>query len=156
MSELEQPMDHSPAYDEVRENERAYSLSVIQRAASWFFWIAGLSIINTVIALFSDSTFSFLAGLGMTQMVDSLVLLWNEGLAVVATVINLLIAGVYVFIGIKARQAIKAAFIIGLILYALDALIFLNYRLWLPFLFHIFAGYMIFRGLRETDKYHAM
>lgn len=152
----EKPMDFSHDTDEVRENNRAYALADIRSSAHWFFWIAGLSIINTLITAFSSSDISFLAGLGITQLINGLITgLYGENNMLVA-VINLLIAGIFIFIGIKARQAIKSAFIIGLILYGLDALIFLGFGIWLPFLFHCFVSYMIFKGMRQVDSYQAM
>ena len=40
--------------------------------AQWFFWVAALSVVNTLIGL-SDSDWSFIIGLGITQMIDGVV-----------------------------------------------------------------------------------
>src|SRR5438309_5023173 len=44
----------------------------IKRGANWFYWIAGLSIINSV-AFASGANFHFLAGLGVTEVADAIV-----------------------------------------------------------------------------------
>jgi len=41
----------------------------LKGGASWFVWIAALSVINSVILL-SGGTWSFIFGLGITQIVD--------------------------------------------------------------------------------------
>ena len=39
--------------------------------ADWFFWIAGLSIINSIILL-AGGQWSFIVGLGITQIIDTI------------------------------------------------------------------------------------
>ena len=41
----------------------------IKRGASWFDWIAALSVINSAISLFSG-TWYFVLGLGITEVID--------------------------------------------------------------------------------------
>src|SRR5688572_28411552 len=41
----------------------------LKSGASWFYWIAGLSIINSIAAL-SGAGWGFIVGLGVTQIVD--------------------------------------------------------------------------------------
>jgi len=43
----------------------------VRSGASWFFWIAGLSVINAVILL-AGGSWNFLIGLGITQFVSAL------------------------------------------------------------------------------------
>jgi len=45
----------------------------MQSGARWFYWIAGLSMINSIAAM-SNSSWSFLAGLGITQFIPGLAL----------------------------------------------------------------------------------
>lgn len=104
----EKPMDFSHDTDEVRENNRAYALADIRSSAHWFFWIAGLSIINTLITAFSSSEISFLAGLGITQLINGLITgLYGENNMLVA-VINLLIAGIFFSLASRRGKPSKA------------------------------------------------
>ena len=43
--------------------------SKFKSGASWFFWIAGLSIINSIILL-AGGQWNFIVGLGVTQIID--------------------------------------------------------------------------------------
>ena len=45
----------------------------MQSGARWFYWIAGLSLINSIAAV-SGSNWSFLAGLGITQLISGFAL----------------------------------------------------------------------------------
>ncbi len=42
----------------------------LKSGASWFYWIAGLSAVNTISAL-SGSNWRFMFGLGITQIIDA-------------------------------------------------------------------------------------
>ena len=49
-------------------NERT---KVFHSGANWFFWIAGLSVVNSLAAFF-DVEWGFIIGLGITQIVDGI------------------------------------------------------------------------------------
>jgi hypothetical protein len=122
----------------------------MQSGARWFFWIAGLSLINTIIVMF-EGNWSFLAGLGITSFISyfGIALAKDIGNAanVIAFVLNVLVAAFFVFLGVFAGKGHTWAFIIGLVLYVLDGLIFLAVGDWLPLLFHVFVCYCLYRGL---------
>ena len=42
----------------------------VERGASWFYWIAGLSLVNSILSL-TDSGWMFFFGLGITQTSES-------------------------------------------------------------------------------------
>ena len=100
--------------------------------SGWFFWIAGLSLINSVIIL-AGMEWSFLIGLGVTQIIDSVAMAFAEEatargktiLPVVAFILDVLVAGSFVLWGVLARKHYRWAYIVGMILYALDGLLFL-------------------------------
>lgn len=46
-------------------------LKAIKGGANWFYWIAGLSIINTLIIFFNGDV-NFIVGLGLTQIIDAI------------------------------------------------------------------------------------
>jgi hypothetical protein len=87
------------------------------KAGNLLFLIAGLSVLNTVLAL-AHAPFAMALGLGITRVFDTVA---REGnLAGAALVINLVVIGVFALIGFFARQGSRAAVLIGIILYALD------------------------------------
>lgn len=121
----------------------------VRGGGSWFYWVAGLSIINTLVVLFHGDV-AFIVGLGATQIVDAVI--WEAGpeVALIALPINLVIAGVYVLLGYFACQRMRWAFILGIVFYALDGLIFVLVKDWLPLAFHAYVLYAISRGLKAA------
>src|SRR6185369_7816756 len=98
---------------------------------SWFYWIAGLSLVNSVLAL-SGSGMSFILGLGVTQIFDGLAQGMGSGAGLaVAVVLDLLAAAVFVFFGVFANKRHTWSFIVGMALYALDGLIYLVAQDWI-------------------------
>jgi hypothetical protein len=123
--------------------------------ANWFYWIAGLSLINSVIMLF-NGRWSFLAGLGITQIIDAIAnqisAAGGSGANIIALMMDIIVAGFFVFFGFMARKRQAWAFITGMVLYFLDALIFLLVQGWLSIAFHILALYYIYQGLRALNQ----
>ncbi len=124
--------------------------------ANWFFWIAALSLINSVVLL-ANGRWSFLAGLGITQIIDGIAMgIADEAggtATIIAFVLDLMVAGVFVVIGLFARKHHTWAFILGMCLYALDAVIFLLAQVWFGLAFHAFVLYSLFRGLSANNRY---
>lgn len=129
--------------------------SSIKNAASWFYWIAGFSIINTLI-MFFDGGINFVVGLGIAQLVDGYAYIFSEYFGITAFLVgfmvNLLIAGIFIYFGIMAKKHKKWSFIIGMSLYGVDAIIFIIFKDYLGLAFHIFALISIFRGFRDLAK----
>jgi len=129
----------------------------MQSGARWFYWIAGLSLINAIAAA-TNSTWSFLAGLGITQFISGFAsglsadLGESSAVMVFAFILNVLVAGFFVFLGVFAYKGHTWAFIVGMVVYALDALIFLAVQLWFPLAFHAFVFYCLYRGLAANRK----
>jgi hypothetical protein len=131
----------------------------MQSGARWFYWIAGLSMVNAVASL-TGSQWSFLAGLGITQFISGFAsglsadLGGSGAVTVIAFVLNVLVAGFFVFLGVFAQKGHTWAFLVGLVIYGLDALIFLALQLWFPLAFHAFVFYCLFKGLTANRKLH--
>lgn len=129
----------------------------MQSGARWFYWIAGLSLINAIAAA-TNSTWSFLAGLGITQFISGFAsglsadLGESSAVMIIALILNVLVAGFFVFLGVFAHKGHTWAFIVGIVVYALDALIFLAVQLWFPLAFHAFVFYCLLRGLAANRK----
>jgi hypothetical protein len=123
--------------------------------ARWFYWIAALSFITSLIAL-SGSNWAFFASLGITQLVDALANAaagqLGGGAKVVALVFDAFAVGLFALIGYFAAKRHAWAFVVGLALYALDALFFLIFRAWLGLAFHAYVVYSIFGGYRACAR----
>lgn len=123
--------------------------------AGWFTAIAAFSIINLLILSFGGGV-SFLVGLGVTQLTDGLCLLLakrmdeSAGIALrtAGGAVTVCIAGMFLLLGIMARRGRLWSFMAGMVLYALDGLIFLWFQDWLSFGFHVFALLMLSGGLK--------
>jgi hypothetical protein len=124
--------------------------------ARWFYWVAALSMINSIISL-NDGSWGFLAGLGMTQLISGLAVGLSQDLGgavtIVALVLDALVAGFFVMLGWFAQRHQTWAFILGLVVYGLDGVIFLLVQDWFPLAFHGFVLFCIFRGLSAHLKW---
>ena len=125
--------------------------SHMKAGASWFFWIAGLSIINSVISM-SGSQWHFIAGLGITDVVDFIAKRFGSGGTVVGIMLDAFVAGMFVLFGIFAGKRQTWAFIVGMTFYGLDALIFILGQFWLGIAFHIYVLYRIWAGMKAANQ----
>jgi uncharacterized membrane protein len=117
----------------------------LKSGSSWFFWIAALSLLNSAITL-SGGQWSFLIGLGLTQVVDV------TFATVPAIGLDLLIAGAFVAFGVFARRRQEWPFMVGLIVYTLDALILLTFKDWPGIALHAFALFGIYGGYKAYQQ----
>ena len=129
---------------------------VARNGGDWFFWIAALSALNTAARVFGQvGTLAF--ALGITQVIEDWGVPqgWRGTWATIA--INLPIAGIFVVFGWYARKWRRWAFLAGLALYAVDALVFVMMRidLWALGL-HYLAWLFIFRGSKAAQELEIM
>jgi hypothetical protein len=125
--------------------QAAASIAQMKSGASWFYWIAALSLVNSISA-FSGSTWRFIIGLGITQIIDEFGSNLGGAGKGVTLVLDLLAAGVLVLFGVFANKGHSWAFIVGMILFALDGIIFLLVQDWLGVGFHAFVLFCLVRG----------
>ncbi|MFT3805450.1 hypothetical protein [Arenimonas sp.] len=113
----------------------------VQSAGRWFYWIVGLSVINTIMSM-SGSTTSFVMGLAMTAVSDAL---FSE-MKIIAFAIDAVVLAFFAFVGMQAVRGRLWAFYLGIVVYAIDALIYLAFGDWMPVAFHGLALFFIARG----------
>ena len=118
--------------------------------ARWFMWIAGLSLINSV-ASFAGAKFHFVLGLGITQVFDGVAKRSAGAGNVAALFLDVCVAGIFVFFGLLASKGRDWAFILGMILYALDGFLFLLVKDMVGIVFHLLALFFIFKGLKANE-----
>jgi len=138
------------------EIQRLKTEREVRTGANVFFFIAALSVVNSVICL-AGGSWHFLVGLGITQVVDGISENADSGTATfVAFMIDMAVSGAFAVFGVFGRRERKWAFVTGMILYALDGLLFLI----LPALvnetpdflslgFHLFFLVLLYFGLRS-------
>ncbi len=130
--------------------------SKTKNGLSWFYVIAGMSLLNTVIYRFGGGL-TFVVGLAATQFVDGFTrALANEfggstGLQIVGFAIDVIIAGVFVAAGYMGRKGFRWVVVIGMGLYLLDALLFVVFSEWLAVIFHAYALYGLYQGLAALN-----
>jgi hypothetical protein len=127
---------------------------ILKVGANWFYWIASLSVVNSLI-LFFGGQWSFIVGLGITQVIDALATVVAEeagagagAIRAAALALDVGVAGLVALFGWFANQRKAAAFVIGMALYGLDGLLFLLVQDWLSLGFHAFALFGLFGGLK--------
>lgn len=144
-------------------NELAFHAHALEQqcksGARWFFWIAGLSVVTSLLSL-TGSNIAFFLSLGSTQVIDGVARGLAEELGdsarIVAFVFDVLIAGVFGLIGWFAVKRQMWSFVVGMILFALDALILLVFQVWISLIFHALVIYWIFRGYQAGRRLVAL
>lgn len=127
---------------------------IVKGAARWFWWIAGLSLLNAVM-LHSGSNGNFVMGLAMTTIVG----LTLEHAKWAGIAITALILGFYVAMGAHAQRGKLWAFYAGLLAYVVDALICAAFEDWMSAGFHALAIFFIAKGVarqRELERASAV
>jgi hypothetical protein len=133
-----------------------------ESGSKWFYAIAGLSLINSVIYL-AHSNVTFVVGLGITQIADGFAMGIGKDHPEAAGVFNAIafvfaamFSGIFALFGWFAAKKHSWAFIVGMILYVLDGLIFLLVKDWLSMGFHGFAFICILNGYLNLKKLNQM
>ncbi len=137
----------------VEQAEIAELTQQLNSAASWFFVIAGLSVINSLIATFG-STIRFIFGLGITGVVDAMVAAMEFGAAgkVIGLVVSVFLAGLFAIFGFLARKRLHWAFLLGMGIYLLDGLLLLLVQSYLSAAFHAWVLFRLYQGLAASRK----
>jgi hypothetical protein len=139
--------------------------SRFKSGADWFYWVAALSVINSIIFRVGGS-FNFIFGLGLTQTVDAVDWLVVQefpsanasSVHALSLVLVLLISGLFAFFGLMSRRKVQWIYLTGMVLYLVDGLILLLFKEFLSAAFHIYAlvglfrGYQALRTLRTLEK----
>ena len=150
------PEPPPPASGAAQEQAEAEALRAQHRnGANWFFWIAGLSLVNSVLAV-TGASMRFIFGLGITQVSDALGgVAEGEGSGLakgVAFGISLVLAGFVALFGLAALKRIHPLYILGMVLYVLDGLLLLVFQDWLGAGFHAFVLWGLWRGLAASRQ----
>ena len=123
-----------------------------------FHWIAGLSLANSIYFVLTKN-YGFVVGLGVTQFLDiifhnlaqsfpnSVLFIQSSGL-----LLDVFICGVFILCGVLAAKGHRLAFIAGMVLYGLDAILTLVSPDFIGFGFHLFFLWFLFSGLQALNR----
>lgn len=158
------PSPTPPAAESAEKQEFRRRMLLMKRAKdgiNWFYWVALISVITTIIFV-AGGTPNFFLSLGINQLVIGYTIAVGSGTQVgplmhwVAGAIDLLFAGVFVIFGYRGSRSYRGWIVAGIILYALDGLIFAYLGVWLGVIVHAFVMYNLVRGLRAMDSLKRM
>lgn len=122
-------------------------------AANWFFIIAALTLVNAVL-FFANSNTRFVIGTGITDFANVIATTDISGIAgtVVALIFDAVVIGGFAGLGLLARNGTGWAFLVGMVVYALDALLLATVPDWLSVVFHALALFYLFRGFQASRQ----
>ncbi len=139
---------HNAKVQQQNNAQSMLAMAAVRRGANWFYWIAGLSVVNTIAAL-SGGNFHFVLGLGITEVTDAM---RAPQTRMIGFFIDMLVLGFFVLCGYFGAKAQKWAFVVGMTFYLLDSGITLLLQDWMSFAFHIYALICIWRGFSHIAK----
>jgi hypothetical protein len=135
----------------------------IRSGLSWFYWIAAMSLINSITYLLNVES-TFVVGLGVTQLIDGVALAIGQDataeiglfIRIVGYAFDLALIVAFVLFGIFGRKRVRWVIITGMVLYGLDTILVLVFRDWFSTVFHLLALWGIWTGYSAIKKITAM
>ncbi len=156
-----EPAGQPTPLDQKQSNLFLAITTLNQRArvgANNFYWIAALSMINSLISTFGGGV-SFVIGLGLTQFVDAFVFLFAEEFSdsavifkAIGLILSILVSSVFAILGYYGGKSQRWAFVVGMVLYGLDALLMIFFQDWIGFFFHLYFLYGLWNGLQALNQ----
>lgn len=128
----------------------------IKAYGNWFYWIAGLSLVNTLILIMTEGKFVFIFSLGANQIVNTMFAsnTTDAKLAIGLLFADILISCVFVLFGYLGHLGKKWGYILGITLYLLDTLLLFWQKGDIKAIaFHVFALVFMFRVFLAFRKY---
>jgi hypothetical protein len=135
--------------ENLKTNVNTAALSV-RKASYWFFGIAAFSIINTLLV---SRGMNFSVGLSLNKFVGDVV---TQSSGETSYITDIVAAGVFIVLGFFSIRIQRWAFIAGLIIYLVDALIYIVFEEWVALALHGYILYRLFLGLRALATYDVL
>ncbi len=137
-------------------NEQEKQEKIISGSASWFLWIAILSIVNITLVAFGQNT-SFLLGLGVNYALLGIFGEVDEALGnnlmLYGYITAYLFSALYILIWNKSKKKKQKAYLAGLIIYGIDTLLFVLSKEWFSVALHLFVLWMLYMGYATLLRY---
>lgn len=133
-------------YDQINHTELTQRYT---SGANWFYWIAGLTIITSLIAFFGGGI-RFLISLGLTQIIDgfaeALATELGSAVQVIGLLLDLVVTGIFVLFGYLAGKKVLWAYVLGMVVFLLDGLLALAFKDAIGVIAHAVVLFWLFRG----------
>ncbi len=130
-------------------------LEQIHSSANWFYWIGGLSLINSIIT-HAGGRFGFFFGLAVCQVADAVLQHIESIGTVVAIAFDVLIAALFCLFGWLANKRMQWVFWVGMLFYTADGLISLLAQDYIGLVVHGIALFFIFKGVLALQALRRM
>jgi hypothetical protein len=130
--------------------------------AAWFYWVAALSLVNSIAAL-ADAEFGFALGLGVTMIADGVAAHFVENGAppyvrAIVFGFDLVILAMVVGCGWLSQKRVLPIYAIGMVMYLFDGLLYVpgfniisiaihGFALWC-----MWAGFQAYRQLGKLEQ----
>jgi len=132
---------------DVKQMNLEETVARVKSGAHWFYWIAAMSIINVFL---QASGRYFVMGLAIPSFIEALVVGEVES---PSYPIYFLCAGVIAAFGFFAAKLQRWAFVVGAIIYVLDAALYALAGEWFALGFHLFVLYKLYLGFSAIAEY---
>jgi hypothetical protein len=123
----------------------------MRMGASWFYWVAIAAVLSTFLVYFVNFQTHFI-GLGISEYLDARALANGDAARWGTIALEIGLAGILAAFGYFAWKGSDFAFILGMFLYFVDAVVLLGYREVFAFGFHLFAMFFMFKGLLASRR----
>jgi hypothetical protein len=133
-------------YDHINHTELTQRY---KSGANWFYWIAGLTLITSLITFFGGGI-RFLIGLGATQFIDgvaaALATELGSAVQVVGLLLDVIVAGMFILFGYLAGKKMLWVYMLGMVVFLLDGLLALAFQDAIGAIAHAVVLFWLFRG----------
>lgn len=160
--EIQENQEPEPPPYSPLELQIAVLLQQGRNGAKWFYWIAGFSIVNTLIMLVSGGLY-FVVGLAVTCLADEIARTNAQQFPKAALILKVVAFGfsagmslLFCVFGWLALKRYQPLFFLGMVLYLLDGLLFLLIGEIMAAAFHAYALYCMWSGFRAYRQLAAL
>ena len=118
----------------------------------WFYWIAALTLVTSVISL-AGGDWRFFLSLGVTQLIDAIAVELSASLGnatkIIAIVLDIFAIAAFAAVGWLASKRQMWAYVVGMVLFLLDGLVSLVFGDWLGVIVHAILLFVMFRAFKS-------
>ena len=127
-----------------QEWDREHLRHRVRSGADWFYWLAALSLGNSLWSFFNADV-QFFFGLGVTMVADQMMAQGGSGWKLAGLGIGMFVSACFALGGYLAR---RNAFVygVGVLLYTLDAALLVVVQAWLHVAVHAYVLYRLVNG----------
>lgn len=147
------------SFPQANQNQEVFVDEDVKKAANWFYWKAGLTVVNSILAI-AGVYWQFFLGLTLPQLFHGILIGISEmspdtnvkPFQGIVLLLSLFGSGLVGFFGYQAKQAKKWAFILGIVIFAFDGLLYLLTLSVFGILIHGYAIYSLKKAFSNCRK----